>query len=297
MSDMILDQVKLYLQQALNGQADMPEALVEEFGENCKRLLRNSFEKREPKFTIRMSSVGRPLCQQQMEKAGAERDHEPYHFKMRMLLGDMTEALAVTVMKAAGVNITSYQQPVSVMLDGHKIDGTLDIVVDDKDMYDVKSASPFQFQHKFSAPDGWQKLVEDDAFGYISQGYLYGEGAGKKFAGWIAIDKSSGEWTILRTPIVDNSYRKTAIEQAKDNVSALTTNAPFKRCFEPVVEAFRSKETGNRYLPVTCSYCGFKNACYKEEKITYAKAVKSEARNPPMRHYVGEVHGLKTDNG
>ncbi len=39
---------------------------------------------------------------------------------------------------------------------------------------------------------GFKSIAEEDAFGYLSQGYLYSESENKKFGGWIVINKSTG---------------------------------------------------------------------------------------------------------
>ena len=87
------------------------------------------------------------------------------------------------------------------------MNGTLDIIIDDK-VWDIKSASPYAFDHKFGEMGGYKKIKSDDAFGYITQGYLYSESVGKEFGGWIVINKASGEWTVCEAPIVQDEDRK-----------------------------------------------------------------------------------------
>ena len=41
----------------------------------------------------------------------------------------------------------------------------------------------------------------------------------KNFGGWIAINKSTGEWTVCETPSVQNDKKK-AIDTAKENIKA-----------------------------------------------------------------------------
>lgn len=281
-----LEQVKMFLLMLDRGEAEIPEAVIEEFGENCKKLLRARNTKKQ-EFSIRMSSIGRPLCQQQMEKAGEKREASSYSFPMKMIYGDMIEAAALAIMKAAKVNVQEQQTGVSLDIADGKIDGTLDVVIDGE-LYDIKSCSPYSFSSKFNAPDGFSKLVADDPFGYVAQGYLYSDARKVPFGGWIALDKVSGEWAVLGTPIADNSYRRVAVEKATENYTALKTDAPFKRCFDTITEEFNGKATGNKYLGMACGYCSFKDKCWG--KVTLAPQPKSKAKNPKRFWYVGEVH-------
>ena len=59
------------------------------------------------------------------------------------------------------------------------------------------------------------KLSRDDSFGYASQGFLYGESQKKDFGGWIAINKSTGEWTVCETPPAVDEHKKKALKSAK----------------------------------------------------------------------------------
>ena len=86
----ILDKVKIYLDKVSSNPVAISEDLVEEFGEACKNALRRQFsEKRKDKFEPRMSNIGRPLCQLQMEAKGIKGDGQPYNNKMRNTFGDL----------------------------------------------------------------------------------------------------------------------------------------------------------------------------------------------------------------
>ena len=81
---------------------------------------------------------------------------------------------------------------------------------------------------------GYKKIKEDDAFGYIVQGYLYSQSKNKDFGGWIVINKASGEWTICEAPEIQEKDKKEALQLADDNIKALMENKPFERCFDDV---------------------------------------------------------------
>ncbi len=91
----ILLKVQQYLDSVSKKPSKLDEKLVEEFGEACKNALLKQFqEERNSKFELRMSNVGRPLCQLQMEAKGIKGEGQPYNNKMRNTFGDLIEALA-----------------------------------------------------------------------------------------------------------------------------------------------------------------------------------------------------------
>ena len=80
----ILHKVQLYLSKVNKEPVKISDKLVEEFGEACKSALRKQFtEERRSNFQPRMSNVGRPLCQLQMEAQNIKGEGQPYNVKMR----------------------------------------------------------------------------------------------------------------------------------------------------------------------------------------------------------------------
>ena len=211
----ILFKVQQYLDSVSKNPVQLDKRLVEEFGEACKNALLKQFEEeRKDKFELRMSNVGRPLCQLQMEAKGIKGEGQPYNVRMRNTFGDLIEALAIFVMKSAGVNIKNEQKKVTYKFNEGSIEGRQDVEIDEK-IWDIKSASPYSFEKKFGEAGGFTEVVRDDSFGYASQGFLYGESQGKNFGGWIAINKSTGEWTVCETPAAVEEYKKNALDTAK----------------------------------------------------------------------------------
>ena len=88
---------------------------------------------------------------------------------------------------------------------------------------------------------GYDVIKEDDPFGYIMQGYLYSESQGKPFGGWIAINKSSGEWDFVEAPADQEEDRKRYIIDAHSRVESLTKDEKFKIPFEAVDESYTVK--------------------------------------------------------
>lgn len=281
----ILEKVQSFLKTATEKSVAVDDVLIEEFGEMCKDAFRKQFtDKRETEFRARMSNIGKPLCQLQMEKQGVEQESQPYNNKMRNTFGDLIEALAVTLLKASNVNVTSTQKPVSYNLGNSKILGSYDIDIDDT-IYDIKSASPWAFEHKFGDEGGFKSIVDDDTFGYLSQGYLYSESENKRFGGWIVINKSTGEWLVTDTPAEDEEYKDIAINKAKDNISALDEDKPFRRCFSDIEETFRKVPTGNRVLGIVCSFCPYKFTCWGKDKLQYLPQQQSKGKSPKWVYY------------
>ena len=281
----ILFKVQQYLDSVSKNPVQLDKRLVEELGEACKNALLKQFEEeRKDKFELRMSNVGRPLCQLQMEAKGIKGEGQPYNVRMRNTFGDLIEALAIFVMKSAGVNIKNEQKKVTYKFNEGSIEGRQDVEIDEK-IWDIKSASPYSFEKKFGEAGGFTEVVRDDSFGYASQGFLYGESQGKNFGGWIAINKSTGEWTVCETPAAVEEYKKNALDTAKKNVKAIKSGEPFKRCYDDIAETFRSKPTGNRVLGFVCSYCPYKLPCWGRDKLQLLPQQQSKGKNPKWVWY------------
>ena len=289
----ILLKVQKYLDQVSKSPTQVDKKLVEEFGEACKKALLKQFtEDRSSKFELRMSNVGRPLCQLQMEAKGIKGEGQPYNVKVRNTFGDMIEALALFVMKSAGVEIKNEQKQVKYKFNGDKIEGRQDVEIDEK-IWDIKSASPYSFEKKFGEDGGFTEVVKDDTFGYASQGFLYGESQKKNFGGWIVINKSTGEWVVCETPKLVEPYKSDALKKAKDNIKAIKDGVPFKKQYDAIEETFRGKPTGNKVLGLACSFCPYKLPCWGS-KLQLLPQQQSKGKNPKWVWYT-EVNNPKQE--
>lgn len=290
---MIKETVQMYLDQVRIGKTSMSDELIEEAVERVRTILKKQFQDHEDKFkvTLRMSSVGKPLCQQQLAHSGAETDPpwNGYAHVMQMVLGDLHEAVGVAVLKAAlGDRVQNVDQEVHLDIGGIDLKGTYDIKIDNK-IYDIKTSSETQWRLKWTAPDAFNQVRASDHFGYTHQGYLYAQADKSQFGGWIVLNKSTGEWTVVSTPVVDNMYRKEALEVVNKNIKAVINNEPFKRLFELKDETFNKKKTGNKILGMPCTYCEYKSACWGAENLQLLDQPKSKALKPPKNYYYGEV--------
>ena len=279
-----------FLSRATKGEAEMPPSLVDEFKEACGQALAKQFSREPREFRLRLSGIGKPLCQQQCEQLGIEQSFS-YNAIMRFLLGDLVEAALIAVMKASGVNVEDEQKPTSITLDDTEITGTLDVIIDKK-VFDIKSASPYAYQNKFGEFGGYQKVKDDDPFGYVVQGFSYAEGENMPFGGWIVMDKSSGEITVCEAPSTQAQEKKEALEAATVNVRKLKKTKRVEKQFKATDEIEKGEPTGNKLLPRECGFCGFRHHCWKHAK--YLPKHTSRAKNPPYVWYTKVVKNAHT---
>lgn len=280
---LLLTKLQDFLYKASNKSVSLYGEEIREFAIKCSDALINQFESnKDKKFTIRMSGIGRPLCQLQAEKYNLPKESREYNSITRNLWGDISEAYIIFLMRNAGIEIQSEQQKVTLKIGGINLSGSYDVEIDGK-IWDIKSASDFAFNNKFGARGGFKKILEDDTFGYIPQLYLYSEATGKPVGGWIVLNKNSGVLTVLEFPQYDKQYRLRTLQDVENKIITLTSDAPFKKCFKPVEEIYYQKKTGNMVLPMVCSFCQFKRHCWPEAE--YIPSPVSTAKNKPWKWY------------
>lgn len=212
-----------------------------------KRLARDDAE-RDP---LRFSNLGRPdrqLWYQANRPEIAERlSPKTYH---KFLYGDVIEQLLLFFAKEAGHRVESEQLELEV--DG--VRGHVDAVIDGVTV-DVKSASPYSFK-KFK--DGG--IIDDDPFGYIGQisGYA-GELTPDEGGAFLVSDKVHGDIGLTRVDKETVAQWETPkrIAHLKE---VLKLPEPPPRCYAPVPEG----KSGNMRLGINCSYCPFKEECWKD---------------------------------
>ena len=279
------------LDRAIKEGIDLDPDLIEEFKNNCGDALVKQLSRGRGKYTLRMSGLGRPMCQQWHDKHESPKEIQ-YNSIMRFLFGDIIEAIAMVILKSSGVNIQSEQEKVSLNLDVCKLEGTLDVVIDNK-VWDIKSASPYAFSKKFGGEfGGYNKVKEDDTFGYLMQGYLYSKAKGMDFGGWIVVDKASGEWAVCEAPDYQEEDSDTQLSKAKVNARRMIKDEPLKKEFKDKEETFRVQygkrkgevvSTGNRLMHTVCSYCDYKLQCWPTAQMF--KRVGTQATQKPLIWY------------
>jgi hypothetical protein len=250
---------------------------IEAAGDMFKEGLRKQLSGRENDFRLRMSNIGRPLCQLQMEKAGEERSRMPYNHIVRMMLGDAVEAIVEVLLRVSGANITGAKNEAELDISGQKIKGENDIEIDGK-VYDTKSCSPWAYENKWN--DGWHGVRKGDNFGYTAQLLGYSHGLNKDPGGWIVVNKSTGEVRVVEFQMPSSGVNE-VLDEVTHTVEAISKDAPFERCFEPQDEYFRTKKTGNKRLHMTCTFCPYMRKCWPDAQLKPQTG--SKAKTP--KHY------------
>ena len=223
-----------------------------ELGNNVVALVRQRLARRDDeRDPLRFSNLGRPdrqLWYQKNKPELAEKlSAKTFH---KFLYGDVIEQLLLFFAKEAGHRVENQQLELEV--DGVK--GHIDAVVDGVTV-DVKSASPYSFK-KFKD----RTIFDDDPFGYIGQisGYA-SEVSPDTGAAFFVADKVHGDIGLLKVDpdTVKQWEPKKRIEHLKE-VLASPDEPP--RCYVAEPEG----KSGNMKLGVNCSYCPFKEHCWRD---------------------------------
>ena len=266
-----------YLENATSGKSAMSQENIEQVATDIKDALNRQFNtKREDKFRLRMSNIGRPSCQLWFEKNRPETAlPKPTTFVMNMMIGDIVEAVFKAVLREANVKFEN-SDTVTLDLDKDtKISGSYDLVMNDA-VDDIKSASDWSYKYKF---DSYESLHSGDSFGYVGQLAGYAKASNKKAGGWWGVNKANGQFKYVRAHIDMDKE----LDKIKKNVKA-TESKELVRCFEPEPETFRGKPTGNMVLNKNCNFCSYRQACW--ETLKELPAQMSQAKEPKMVQYV-----------
>jgi len=270
-----------YMEDAVKGKTEMSEEVIEQVSNDVADALHRQFGsgKKRGDFKLRMSNIGRPTCQLWYEKNKPEVALPlPTTFIMNMMLGDIVEAVFKGLLKSAGVR---YEEPehVSLELDNTTVNGTYDIVINGA-VDDVKSASNWSYTNKFESYD---TLASGDSFGYVGQLAGYAKASGKDVGGWWVVNKANGQFKYVPASGLDLDTEVAKLQHTADTVE----ENKFEKCFQPVPEKFRGKETGNKVLNAGCKFCAYRFDCWDD--LTERPAVMSKAKVPPITSYIGDV--------
>ena len=266
-----------YLQDATSGVSAMSQENIEQVATDIKDALNRQFNtKREEKFRLRMSNIGRPSCQLWFEKNKPETAlPKPTTFVMNMMIGDIVEAVFKAVLREANVKFEDTDTVKLELDEEHIISGSYDLAINDA-VDDIKSASDWSYKYKF---DSFESLASGDSFGYVGQLAGYAKAAGKKAGGWWVLNKANGHFKYVRANI-DMDYE---LDKIKANIKKAEADE-LVRCFEPEPETFRGKETGNIVLNKNCTFCSYRTTCW--DNLIELPAQMSKAKEPKMVQYV-----------
>jgi len=220
------------------------EENLDHFCKNMKELLIDRFTKKVRVPYLRMSLLGtgnRKLWYLMHKPLQREKVAD-----MKFLYGDIVEELLLLLVKESGHKVTEEQAEVTV----NGVKGHIDCFIDDY-LIDVKSASDFAFK-KFSHGT----LAENDSFGYIAQLSGYAHAYKTTKAGFLALNKVTGERTIFKVRATDFMDAPQRVDEVKAIVAL--PNPPEEKCYEPVPHG----KSGNYKLHTNCGYCPYKEQCW-----------------------------------
>jgi hypothetical protein len=241
------------IQSLLKTEGWMTEELSKEFSHEVSQRLQQQYEGRTKAPTLRLSQMG-PRCPKALWcsiHTPGEAEPLPPWANFKYSFGHIIEALAVTLAKAAGHEVTGEQD--ELIVDG--IVGHRDCVIDGC-IVDVKSAASFSF-NKFK--DG--SIKQTDSFGYLDQldGYLCGSLEDplvrvKDRAYLLAIDKQLGHMALYQHEFREQHIRD-RIRQYKEIVARDTP---------PACECGTTADgkSGNIRLDTKASYNQYKYCCF-----------------------------------
>jgi len=235
------------------------EAEIENFGEAVKDLMRKEFTDRGgfDARKLRMSNVGRDdrYLWNHYNNVGPKEPMQPHNL-VKFLYGHLIEEMLLLLVRLSGHTVSHEQAQAEV----EGIVGSMDCKIDGV-LTDVKSTSSYGFK-KFKDAT----LAFDDPFGYIAQIKGYAKSEGDTQVGWLAMDKQNGHLTYLKYDLEDTQapvyevLKEDIVDRIIHIKEMVEQPEPPDFCNEPVPDG----KSGNMKLPIGCSYCHFKHACYPE---------------------------------
>jgi hypothetical protein len=274
-----------YMTDAVNGKSTISDEVIDQVANDVRDALQRQFSGKVKRkdFRLRMSNIGRPTCQLWYEKNKPETAlPKSNNFMMNMMLGDIVEAVFKGLLKAAKVDYQDSENVILKLKDDN-VSGSYDLVIDGA-VDDVKSASDWSYKNKFESYD---TLSNGDGFGYVGQLAGYAKASGKKVGGWWVVNKANGHFKYVPASGLNLDDE---IKKIEDTVATVNTNK-FERCFEPEIETFRGKATGNTVLNSNCKFCDYRYNCWN---LTDKPAVMSKAQTPKIVSYISLVDNVSS---
>lgn len=170
---------------------------------------------------------------------------------LKFFYGDILEELVLNVAEDAGYSVTNKQDRVEYVHGDWKVTGRIDAVINDV-LIDVKSTT------KYGAIK-FENGLKDDPFGYKAQlgGYAYA--LGYKQAAFLTVQKELGHIGLHPISTKDIENFESELEKS---ITAVSLSSPDN--LEQIDPVPQSATSPNLKLDVTCSYCSFKQECWKQ---------------------------------
>ena len=270
--------VHQYLDNVSTGKKTMSDTTIDNICSDIRDALTKQFKRdKDYSFSMRMSNIGRPSCQLWFEKNKADKAiPKPTTFIMNMMIGDIIEAIFKGLLKESNVKFKNTDRVKLKINDDMNISGSYDLIIDNS-VDDIKSASDWSYKNKF---ESYEKLAENDSFGYVGQLAGYAKASGKRVGGWWVVNKANGQFKYVSASGINLDKE---IHKIQETVKKVKENS-FERCFKPVKETFRGRETGNTVLNPSCKFCAYRFDCW--DTLVERPAVMSKAKQPPIAAYV-----------
>ena len=245
------------------GRGDFEPISKEDIEELAKRLaatIENRFKERrceiqnhnnQDEFKLRMSNYGLPVKKLWYEaNVGYDDFKDNPRVFLNFLIGDIWEDVILFLAKKAGHKVEMEQAEVE--LDG--MVGHMDAVIDGY-VVDVKSASPYAYDHKFA---NGSILEGNDDFAYVPQLRAYGEAVGTKKQAWLVANKANGELMTLKIP--ETLEYDARAQLAKARAAIAQPNPPSEPCCTPIPHG----KSGNMQLAACCRFSPYKHLVWPE---------------------------------
>lgn len=248
-----------------NEPTKIPANVLQDFAKDVTDAVVNSLtEERKSRNNLRLSMIGQPARKVWYSVRSTEQEELAGSDYIKFLYGDILEALLVFLSKVSGHKVSDQQKQVVL----NDVVGHQDAVVDDV-LVDFKSASSFSFK-KFT--EGM--VFKDDPFGYVAQLSAYAQANNAKEAGWVVIDKTTGQIAYCPVHQMEMINASQKIDYLRD---AIKDSEPPSRCYDDVPDG----KSGNMQLAVGCNYCPYKFDCWSDANngkglraFQYANSVK-----------------------
>ena len=221
---------------------------IDDFASSVKVHVKD-FLKQMPqdKPRLRLSTIGRPDRQLWYDFKQPRTESFPPSTRIKFLYGYILEELLIMLASISGHKVTQQQKQVEVEgVKGHQdcfIDGVL---------VDCKSASGIGYS-KFK----YNNLSNNDPFGYLPQISAYAEGNGVDEAGFLVINKSTGEICYTKVHSLEMINAKDRVKKIKKVVNSDT---PPDKCYSAIPDG----KSGNYRLDTACMYCNYKFDCWSD---------------------------------
>lgn len=248
-----------------NEPTKIPANVLQDFAKDVTDAVVNALtEERKPRNNLRLSMIGQPARKVWYSVRSTEQEELAGSDYIKFLYGDILEALLVFLSKVSGHKVSDQQKQVVL----NDVVGHQDAVVDNV-LVDFKSASSFSFK-KFT--EGM--VFKDDPFGYVAQLSAYAQANNAKEAGWVVIDKTTGQIAYCPVHQMEMINASQKIDYLRD---AIKDSEPPSRCYDDVPDG----KSGNMQLATGCNYCPYKFDCWSDANngkglraFQYANSVK-----------------------